>query len=86
MALPDETYLNKIENFLKEKYAPVEIKTLPKGLSFFSTEQLITRYEDFVPEGVLTREAIFETMEKLGFELAEISPFKVVWVLQDLKD
>ena len=53
---------------------------LPPNLTFFSTEQLIAKFESFVPDGVLTKESIYELMQDLGFELAEIKPFSYVWV------
>lgn len=80
--IPDQNYLEHLRDLLKEQYTPVQIDQLPKGLTFYSTEQLIAKFESFMPEGVLTRESIYSTLQKMGFELAEIKPFSYVWVMQ----
>ena len=65
-----------------QQLSPIEIESFPKGICFFSTEQLINKFQSFVPEGILTTETIYQTLTCLGFELAEIKPFSYVWVMQ----
>ena len=79
---PDNTYLEQIKELISENYMPFPVAKLPKNLGFFSTEQIISKFSSFVPEGVLTKESVFETMAALGYELAEIKPFSYVWILQ----
>lgn len=77
---PDNEYLNHVEKLISDLYAPVAVKELPKGLSLFSTEQLIQKFQSFVPDGVLTKDSVYALMQKMGFELAEIKPFSYVWI------
>ena len=76
----EDKYLDHIKELIQEVYAPVDVSKLPKGLSFFSTEQLMAKFGSFVPNGILTKESIYALMEDMRFQLAEIKPFSYVWV------
>ena len=82
---PNKEYLDKLSELLEQDFAPIKVADLPKGLTFFSTVQLIAKFESFVPGGVLTPESIYETLTELGYELAEIKPFSYVWVMQHIR-
>ena len=76
----EDEYLTRVKALLKTEYKPVAASELPKGLSFFSTEQLMVKFSSFVPDGILTKENLYNLMREMGFELAQIKPFSYVWV------
>ena len=54
-----------------------------RPILFFTTKQLIKRFENFAPEGSLTKQQLFDALIDRGFDVMEIKPFGYVWVLQD---
>ena len=46
---------------------------------------LIKRFENFGPEGSLTKQQLFDALIDRGFDVMEIKPFGYVWLMQDKK-
>ena len=79
------TFVLKSCSLLQNDFLPVVPATLPKGLTFFTTNQLIKRFKNFAPEGSLTEQELFDALIDRGFDVMEIKPFGYVWLMQDKK-
>lgn len=79
---PDQNYLDHLRDLINAKYKPLKIEELPQGLTFYSSEQIINKFQSFIPKEVLTSESIYTTLTQMGYELVEIKPFSYVWAMQ----